>query len=313
MDGTGFFINGFLELIPKNILPFLHYSIDSINTSALFLLSDVKITLKMKFLENLDEDIKRSLLAQLRNLWTYSSTNIEGNSLTLRETAYVIEEGLTISGKPLKDHEEVVGHARAIEIIYQLISRQSNITEADLFTLHKAVQTEKISDIYNPIGAWKLQPNGTYAVNDKEQQVYIEYATPEDTANIMNDWLGLLHKYSSQALALKDAINAYVELHVSFVRIHPFFDGNGRIARLVSNIPIIKSGYPPILIPNTKRRDYIQFLAQYELLVGQPRVNEELLPKKEQLTEFKNFCAEAWKQTLELVDKAHEQQKQRTP
>ena len=91
------------------------------------------------FLQDLDNDIREALLAQLRNLWTHTSTAIEGNTLTLGETAFVLEEGLTISGKPLKDHKEVVGHARAIVLIYDLIRRESDLTEKDLFDLHNAV------------------------------------------------------------------------------------------------------------------------------------------------------------------------------
>ena len=85
------------------------------------------------FLKNLDNDIKDALLAQLRNLWTHTSTAIEGNTLTLGETAFVLEEGLTVSGKPLKDHEEVVGHARAIDLLYDIIRRKSDLTENNLF------------------------------------------------------------------------------------------------------------------------------------------------------------------------------------
>ena len=73
-----------------------------------------------KFLDGLDADIRQSLLNQLRDLWTHNSTALEGNSLTLGETSFVIAEGLTVSGKPFKDHEEVVGHARAIDLIYAI-------------------------------------------------------------------------------------------------------------------------------------------------------------------------------------------------
>ena len=69
-----------------------------------------------------------------------SSTAIEGNTLTLGETAFVLREGLTISGKPLKDHEEVVGHAKAIDLIYDLVENQTSFTEKELFSLHKAGQ-----------------------------------------------------------------------------------------------------------------------------------------------------------------------------
>ena len=69
---------------------------------------------KKYFYDHLDEDIKNRLLAQIRNVWTHHSTSLEGNSLTLGETDFLLEEGLTIQGKPLKDHNEVYGHAKAI-------------------------------------------------------------------------------------------------------------------------------------------------------------------------------------------------------
>lgn len=123
----------------------------------------------IKFLKNLDEDIRKSLVVQIRNLWTHSSTAIEGNTLTLGETAFVIEEGLTVSGKPLKDHQEVVGHARAIDLIYGMFEKNTPITEKDLFDLHRSIQTAIIFDIYKPIGGWKKEPNGTTMVKGDKQ------------------------------------------------------------------------------------------------------------------------------------------------
>jgi len=92
------------------------------------------------FLNGLDDDLRNALLTQLRNLWTHTSTAIEGNTLTLGETAFVLEEGLTISGKSLKDHEEVVGLARAIDLLYNCLQEGRGFSETDLFVLHKAVQ-----------------------------------------------------------------------------------------------------------------------------------------------------------------------------
>ena len=74
------------------------------------------------FYDHLDPDIQTILLAQIRNVWTHNSTSLEGNSLTLGETDFILEEGLTIQGKPLKDHNEVYGHAKAIELIYELLN-----------------------------------------------------------------------------------------------------------------------------------------------------------------------------------------------
>ena len=247
--------------------------------------------LKMKnldFLQNLDDDLKLSLIKQLRNIWTHTSTAIEGNTLSLGETAFVIEEGLTVSGKPLKDHEEVVGHASAIELIWRYIARNTGLTNEDLFALHKAVQTERIFDIYKPVGNWKVEPNVVAA--------------------LMENWFEMINGFSKDKLDSNQALTAYVEIHISFVRIHPFFDGNGRIARLVANFPVINSGYPPIIIPVEKRREYIRLLSKYELAVGQPQVGEALLPKKELLVDFINFCKESWKPSLKLVDAAREKQ-----
>jgi Fic family protein len=139
------------------------------------------------FLKDLDNDIRDALLAQLRNLWTHTSTAIEGNTLTLGETAFVLEEGLTISGKSLKDHEEVVGHAKAIDLVYDLIRRESQLTEKDLFDLHKTVQTERVVDVYKPVGAWKVEPNSTVIVSGNDQVIF-EYAPSKDVPELIQGY-----------------------------------------------------------------------------------------------------------------------------
>lgn len=262
----------------------------------------------MNFFNNLDADIRTALKAQLRDLWTHSSTAIEGNTLTLGETKFVIEEGLTVSGKPLKDHHEVVGHARAIDLIYSLIGKDK-ISEVDLFVLHQAVMTQVVVDVYQPIGGWKKEPNGTYFYNEvTKKQDFFEYATPEDTPALMGEWLALFNQKMSAKQSRQQALNAYAELHVSFVNIHPFFDGNGRIARLVSNIPVLKSGYPPILIPSEKRKEYIDILVHYQLEAGVPRVGRDLVADGNSLNVFKKLCRTCWKASLHLVDQAHQRQ-----
>ena len=263
------------------------------------------------FMQDLDNDIRDALLAQLRNLWTHTSTAIEGNTLTLGETAFILEEGLTISGKPLKDHEEVVGHAKAIDLIYDLIRRRSDLTEKDIFDLHKAVQTERVIDVYKPVGAWKVEPNSTVVVSGDTQTIF-EYALPKDVPKLMQGWLALFQKTCKENTANKEtALTAYVYLHVSFVRIHPFWDGNGRMARLVANIPVIMAGYPPVIIPRERRQEYINALSEYHLAVGTITARSELLPEIDKLDRFKRFCAESWSESIKLVDNAHRKQRER--
>jgi len=114
----------------------------------------------MRFLEGLSEDLKKNLLEQLRVLWTHTSTALEGNTLSLGETAFVLSEGLTISGKPLKDHRDIEGHARAVDLVFSLIEK-NEIVATDLFDLHKLVIDEQILDIYKPVGGWKRENNST--------------------------------------------------------------------------------------------------------------------------------------------------------
>lgn len=266
----------------------------------------------LAFLTNLDPDLQKALMIQLRNLWTHTSTAIEGNTLTLGETAFVLQEGLTIAGKPLKDHEEVVGHARAIDLIYALVKEGRELNKTDLFALHKAVQTEVVVDVYKPVGGWKKEPNSTVGVID-EKQIIFEYAPPADVPGLMAGWLDLYRNLNDhvQSGDEKQALDAYVKLHISFVRIHPFFDGNGRLARLVANLPVLKAGLPPIIIPREERKAYIDALSAYHLAVGQIHAGDELLPRQEERRPFAAFCRQAWQASLDLVEEVWRKQRAR--
>lgn len=91
------------------------------------------------FLSNLDKDFSDALLIQLYNLWTHTSTAIKSNALTIAETAFVLDEGLTISGKPLQERKEVVGYARAIDLLCDCFQEEQRFAEADLFAFHKVM------------------------------------------------------------------------------------------------------------------------------------------------------------------------------
>lgn len=264
-----------------------------------------------EFMKDLDKDIRDALLKQLRNLWTHTSTAIEGNTLTLGETAFVLEEGLTISGKPLKDHQEVVGHARAIDLVYEFVGGGSQLTEKNLFDLHKAVLTEQAMDVYKPVGAWKVEPNSTVIVSGNNQIIF-EYAPPKDVPALMHRWLNFFQDVCQEKSVSRDeALTAYSEIHISFVRIHPFWDGNGRIARLIANIPVIRSGYSPIILPKERRREYIDALSEYHLAAGTVTAQSHFLPMVDELERFKRFCKESWTETLSLVDHAVTKQRER--
>jgi len=254
------------------------------------------------FYETLPPDIRESLIKQLTALWTYDSTSIEGNTLTLGETVKVLELGLTISGKPLKDHEEAYGHAKAVELIYELTQKEK-ITSDDLFNLHRCVMQKCPIDSLRPVGDWKRDYNGTTGVKDNKP-VYMEYASPGDTPKLMTRWLKEFNRKLCSGTSAVKAVNVYAWAHLSFVRIHPFFDGNGRVARLIANLPLLKCGWPPLLIALECRADYIDLLWDYKNAADVIKAGDPLLPPHPAVDSFKKLLHEEWRESLRLVDAA---------
>lgn len=256
----------------------------------------------MGFLKDLPEDLQQSLLQQLIAVWTCDSTGIEGNTLTLGETMKVIELGLTISGKPLKDHEEVYGHAKAIDLMFQLL-KKPKIESEDLFNLHRCVMQKSAIDSFRPIGDWKRDYNGTTGYNNGKP-VYMEYARPEDTPFLMSRWIKEFNRKLDHATTPTKAVNVYTWSHLSFVRIHPFFDGNGRIARLISNLPVLRAGFPPIVLSKEKRVTYIDSLWRFETDVGVIQKTDRFLPPHPEVSSFKMFVRTEWGASISLVQEA---------
>ena len=258
---------------------------------------------RKSFLDGISETRKRELLAQLKAVWTHDSTGIEGNTLTLGDTMAVLEYGLTVKGKPLKDHQDVVSHAKGVDFVQSLIGRKK-IAEGDIFSLHRIVVGEETRDIYRPVGAWKREDNGTYGVEDGKS-VYMPYARADDTPWLMGNWIKAFNKSLKNVKTQDEALAAYVFAHVSFVRIHPFFDGNGRLARLLANIPVLSAGFPPIVIPSESRLEYIGELWKYQRATGVVgSLRPELLPDAGLLEHFKSLLREWWRTTLDLVAEA---------
>ena len=259
---------------------------------------------RKSFLDGISETRKRELLKQLKAVWTHDSTSIEGNTLTLGDTMAVLEYGLTVKGKPLKDHQDVVSHAKGVDFIQSLIGRKK-INADDLFTLHRIVVGEESRDIYRPVGAWKREDNGTYGA-ENGKSVYMPYAPADDTPALMAEWLKAFNaRLKASATSEDGALESYLFAHVSFVRIHPFFDGNGRLARLLANMPVLAAGFPPIVVPSEARLDYIRELWDYQRAVGVISLaNRELLPEPSRLGNMRRLVKDWWQTTLDLVAEA---------
>ena len=251
-----------------------------------------------KFLNGLPSSKQQELLNMLRTMWTHNSTALEGNTLNLGETQFILNEGLTVSGKPLKDHKEVVGHSTAIDLLYDMIS--SDLTINKIKQLHKAVQTDIIFDIDKPYGDFKVVPNGTYLLIGNNSRKYHAYSRPFDVPKLM---AGLVEYIEScKPNSLSEAITMYATAHMIFGQVHPFWDGNGRIARLIANLILLRAGYAPLVIPATRRLDYISIISDYSNKHEAPSAGAPLYHQGNELDNFVNFCKECYQDTVELIE-----------
>lgn len=166
------------------------------------------------------------------------------------------------------------------------------------------MQTDVVIDIYKPNGAWKREPNGVCAVTRDNRQVYIEYAHPDEVPALMREILATLNAEPVLPLTLRTAPGAYAKIHAGVAHIHPFWDSNGRMARLLANIPLLRAGLPPIVIPVERRRRYLQLLADYELALGAIDRHTGVWPKPGLLGDFAGFCTDWYAATRRLVQAA---------
>ena len=259
--------------------------------------------LRRNFFDGISEVRRGELLQALKAMWTHDSTAIEGNTLTLGDTIFILQYGLTVKGKSLKDHDDVIAHAHGVDAVMQLAER-GKVTIQDIKDLHKRVVVREVADIYKPVGDWKREDNGTYNVEDN-RPVYMAYAKADETPQLMAEWVKDFNSLFDANADEEAVLEAYLRAHVSFVRIHPFFDGNGRLARLLANLPVLYAGHVPIVVPKEGRADYIRALWTYQREVGTISLaSPSLLPKPERLNEMKTLLRSWWRPTLDLVAEA---------
>lgn len=179
--------------------------------------------------------------------FTYNSNAIEGNTLTLKETALALE-GMTIDQKPLKDHLEAVGHRDAFLYVQDIATKDIPISETVIKNIHALVLMNRPNDkgIYRRIpvrimGAF-TEPVQPYMIESKMTELIATNARREKTMNL---------------------IERIARFHLEFEGIHPFIDGNGRTGRLILNLDLIRNGYPPINVKFTDRKRYYDAFDAY--------------------------------------------------
>ena len=193
-------------------------------------------------------------LRQLRDYYriglTWTSNAIEGNSLTEMETKILLEDGLTIGGKPLRDTLEAVGHSLAYDYMFSLL-RERRISVKDMKNLHHLF-FKNIDGDY--AGVWR-------DINIIVTGSDYEFPSPEDVECLMSE----LERWIESERDNMHPVRFAAMLHLKFVTIHPYIDGNGRVARLIMNASLIQDGYMLAIIPPVLRHDYMTFIRAYQM------------------------------------------------
>ncbi|MGK9185221.1 Fic family protein [Priestia filamentosa] len=200
---------------------------------------------KLDTLRPLPKYTLKSLREKLLLEWTYNTNAIEGNTLTINETKVVLE-GITVGGKTMREHLEVINHRDAIAYVEEIVQKGEPLTEWQIKNLHRLV-LKGIDDEYA----------GVY----RDQQVFIAGArhTPPAPYLIKEQMEQLSNWYDNEAQKLHP-VERGAMLHAIFVGIHPFIDGNGRTSRLLLNLELMKAGFPAVVIKVENRLAYYEAL-----------------------------------------------------
>lgn len=179
---------------------------------------------------------------------TYDSNAIEGNTLTLRETALILQEGLTIAEKPIKDHLEAIGYRDAFEYIVTLADAGTSLSERVIKEIHSLVL---MNDRQNR-GVYRSVPVTILGALHTPPQPYL---VPVQMEQLLADYEGMKERHH--------IVEAVAEFHLRFEGVHPFIDGNGRTGRLILNLELIKAGLLPVNIKFADRRRYYDAFDAY--------------------------------------------------
>ncbi len=195
----------------------------------------------------LPEEALKRLRQDIRLRHTYNSNAIEGNTLTLQETKLILEHGITIGGKSITEHLEARNTAEAFDFVGMLVDGGKGIDHESIQELHGFVKR----GISHDAGRYRT-------VNVR---ILGASKSPPDFGKVP----GLMEEYVKEIQTYEDPLAGAVFVHYRFVAIHPFSDGNGRVARLLTNLYLISQGYPPTMLPVKDRQRYYDVLRKADM------------------------------------------------
>ena len=230
-----------------------------------------------------------TIVSKLRVDWTYHANALEGSTLSRGETHFFLTEGLTVEGKPLKDFTDAQNHAEAIDYLHDVVANRRPLTEGLIkafnalllsgvkYTEAVNAQGQRVKKKAHP-GEYKKQPNHVVQA-DGSIHWYVEPMQVPDHMQTLVHWL-------NDAIDRHHPLMVAAIAHYHLVRIHPFDDGNGRGARLLMNLILMKQGYFPAVIRTEKKRFYLQALKQADHGDSAPFVRfiaDEMIPTQQRV------------------------------
>jgi Fic family protein len=230
-----------------------------------------KLYTEWRAVQPLKPEVQQRIDRQFMIDFNYNTNHLEGNTLTYGQTKLLFLFGETTGNAKMRDYEEMKAHAVGLELMKQeAMDKGRGLTEAFIRELNRTILVQDYwknsSDgsfrYLIKVGVYKTRPNSVITVSGEK----FDYASPEETPALMADLVRWYNAEEKKGTLSPLELSAL--LHYRYIRIHPFEDGNGRIARLLVNYVLLRHEYPMIVIKTNDRSNYLQALHLCDIAVG---------------------------------------------
>ena len=196
--------------------------------------------------------------------WNFNSNSMEGNTLTIEETRSVMVGNLDVHQKPIKDVLEMKGHDAVILEILKIGMGELRLSERRIKDIHRGIMHEEDPEEKKKIGEWKTKNNEI--INNKgEKFTFTDWQlVPDKMHDLLNRVNASIDAIQSKQKVAPHPIDVALAFHLEYLEIHPFYDGNGRTARILTNLILISLGYTPFWISRSERDVYYNYISDIQ-------------------------------------------------
>lgn len=223
-------------------------------------------TIKEKIVQHgkLTKEQINKINQKFRLEWNYNSNSMEGNTLTIEETRSVMVGNLDVHQKPIKDVLEMKGHDEVITDILKIGKGELRLSEKRIKEIHSAIMHEENPESKSKIGQWKQQANEIINSKGEKYLFVAPELVPERMHDLLNRTNAAIDAIQSNSKNAPHPIDVALQFHLEYLEIHPFYDGNGRTARILTNLILIALGYTPFWITKSERSIYYNYISDIQ-------------------------------------------------